>query len=464
MTPAAPVPHVCRPTPARSKLGRLLERAVAPIVAAALIAFAVAGWAATTGEYGQAATIRRPAAVRVFDSFTRANSSTVIGSTELGSCVWVPGFGLQGIYAPDGGHLYLPGAAGLYASAPDSAALSLTVDGDWRALVALNDWTPAGLSYFAAKYAYNSAARSYRFGVNTTGNLILVLSNDGTATATATATATLGSLGIIDGQLIWVRATYRKSDRRVQFWIASGAIANPVTADWQQVGANVTHATTTIFDSAAVLQIGNDGEALTPTAGKFRRVQIRSNVLDDGTGIVFDADFAKQPAAARTLVEDSANAATVTINNGAWGVNGNQGYASSAFAFNHATVETRLSDVEVRTTWGAAVDGSGIVLRQVDSRNYLTYLRVGAAVGLYKIVDGAAAGMAGSAATPVGGVEAVGDVVRVVARGPNVLVYRNDVLIGYAQDWTFANATRHGLIANGVNTARYDDFQVKAAA
>ena len=44
------------------------------------------------------------------------------------------------------------------------------------------------------------------------------------------------------------------------------------------------------------------------------RAQIRSNILDNGTGIVFDANFATKTLGADTFTESSANAATVTIN------------------------------------------------------------------------------------------------------------------------------------------------------
>lgn len=47
--------------------------------------------------------------------------------------------------------------------------------------------------------------------------------------------------------------------------------------------------------------------------GSVYRVQIRNNILDNGTGIVFDADFTTKVWGADTFVESSSNAATVTL-------------------------------------------------------------------------------------------------------------------------------------------------------
>ena len=48
------------------------------------------------------------------------------------------------------------------------------------------------------------------------------------------------------------------------------------------------------------------------TTGKFYKVQIRNNALNDGTGIVFDADFTDK-AFGSSFTESSANAATVSV-------------------------------------------------------------------------------------------------------------------------------------------------------
>lgn len=203
------------------------------------------------------------------------------------------------------GFIYLPDASGNYASTPDSAALSITGDIDLRIKIALNDWTPSALGTFFGKQT-STSTRTYRFDINTSGTLGLVLSSNGSTLTTATSSASAPFANGIDG---WVRATWRQSDGRVQFFTSSdGSI-------WTQLGTNQTIAIASIFDSAAALEVGAiQGGSTRMPPGKLYRAQIRNNVLDDGSGIVFDADFAAKPVGTNGFTESSSNAATVTIN------------------------------------------------------------------------------------------------------------------------------------------------------
>jgi hypothetical protein len=70
-----------------------------------------------------------------------------------------------------------------------------------------------------------------------------------------------------------------------------------------------------IADTTSPLELGAyQGGATSLLVGRVYRAQVRNNVLDDGTGIVFDADFSAKAVGANTFVESSTNAATVTIN------------------------------------------------------------------------------------------------------------------------------------------------------
>lgn len=201
--------------------------------------------------------------------------------------------------------LHLPGSAGYYASTPDSAALSITGDIDIRVKVALADWTPVADASLVSKYVTSTANRSYSLRVTlTTGVLTLYTSPDG---VTGYAVDSSVTTGIADGSTKWVRATRRVSDGRVQFFLSDDG------SSWAQLGTDRTlRSGEATFDSTALLEVGalNTG-AGSAAAGRFYRAQVRNNVLDNGSGIVFDADFTNK---GYTFTEDSSNHATVTCN------------------------------------------------------------------------------------------------------------------------------------------------------
>ena len=149
-------------------------------------------------------------------------------------------------------YLALPGSGTNYASTPDAAALDLTTELDIRCRVALADWTPATATALVAKFTTTGNQRSYSLTVDTSGNLVLTLSVDGTATTAATSSAATSHT---DNATYWVRATWRASDGRVQFFTAAD---NPsIPAAWTQLGTDQTAAIAGIYASTAVLEVGS---------------------------------------------------------------------------------------------------------------------------------------------------------------------------------------------------------------
>ena len=210
------------------------------------------------------------------------------------------------------GYLLLPGATSNNATTPDSAALSVTGDIDIRVRVAMNDWTPAALSDFVAKES-SSGERSYRFELNSAGTLQFSHST-AAAHGTQILVPSTAAPSFADGRAYWVRVTLDANDGAahhvITFYTAADSVAVP--SSWTQLGDVITVAgAADIYDGAQPLEIGTrfSGTA-SASAGRFYRVQIRNNILDDGTGIVFDADFTNT---GRSFAE-SANGATVTIN------------------------------------------------------------------------------------------------------------------------------------------------------
>lgn len=200
--------------------------------------------------------------------------------------------------------LCLNGVAGNFASAADSAALSITVDIDIQANVALNDWTPAAANVVCARWA-GGGASSFIFRVIASGGLQLSYSLDGTAIISATSTATVSFSDLSSG---WVRATKQSSSGTVKFYTSKNG------SSWTQLGDDVAATSGAMFDGAQSLEIGtrNAGSA-EPLSGLVYRVRILNGYDGAGT-LVFDANFATAAKLATSFTESSSNAATVTIN------------------------------------------------------------------------------------------------------------------------------------------------------
>lgn len=204
-------------------------------------------------------------------------------------------------------YVYLPGANSNYLSVPDSAALDITGDLDLRVWCALDDWTPAAVQILIGKREVNQIA--YQMAIDTTGNVRLLWSTNGTAGILATSTA---ATGVADGTAKWVRATLDVDNGAggysVQFFLSDNGTS------WTQLGTTVTVAgVTSIFASTANLNVGarNSGGA-EPAAGKFYRAQVLNGI---GGTVVCDVNMSVLTSSAQTtFTESSSNAATVTVN------------------------------------------------------------------------------------------------------------------------------------------------------
>lgn len=203
--------------------------------------------------------------------------------------------------------LRLPGATGAYASCPDSAALSITSDFDVLCRVMLTDWTPTASTTIFAKR--NTGDFSWRFGVvATSGLLTLIVSADGTAETTTTSSV---APTITDGTPLWIRATWRASDGRVQFFTCADQATVPTAGEWTQLGTDKTANVGTIHDSAVVLEVGtvNAGGAQ-PTNGRAYYAELRNGIA--GTTVT-SPSFSALSRFTRSFVDAQGNV---------WSVNG----------------------------------------------------------------------------------------------------------------------------------------------
>lgn len=184
-------------------------------------------------------------------------------------------------------YVWFPGVNGRTITCPDGNHLDITDDLEIVANVSAADWSPAALSKILAK-TVSAGSRTYSLALNTTGGLRMFLSDDLTNEVNFAGSA----LTVSDGALLWVKATRRKSDGRVQYFQAADAASEP--ASFTQVGSDGTLlAATSIATSTTVLTLGGLGNNTLPWSGQMRRAILRNGI--GGTTVAdFDASLCGQ--------------------------------------------------------------------------------------------------------------------------------------------------------------------------
>ena len=253
---------------------------------------------------------------------------------------------------PRGG-VRLPGVGGTYLSTPDSAAVSVTGDIDIRVRVALTDWTPGASQALIGKYVSTANQGSYILAIDTGGRPNFLVSDSGGGGSWVY----VGGAAWVDGTTYWVRVTHTMAGL-LRFFYAADSSTMPTS--WTQLGSDQTAFTYGKYDSTAPLEIGSYGNGVSMNAvGTFYRAQIRNNVLDDGTGIVFDTDFSNQFGP--HYVDSSTNGAIVTPSTTLANVGDGRVVIESATAGSAATLQ-------VDTVTGMNyVDLKGVVMNGADT-------------------------------------------------------------------------------------------------
>lgn len=170
-------------------------------------------------------------------------------------------------------YVRLPGTSGNYLSFPDTVANSITGSIEFMAKIQLDDWTPAAINQIVSK-GDSGGNRAYRFYVNAAGTLGLALSPDGT-TGAGNEINVSSSVAptIADGAVLYLKATWRQSDGRVQFFTSSDGVTFP------QLGTDKSLVIASIFDSTSVLEIGSRAQGVTERlAGNVYYVEVRNGI------------------------------------------------------------------------------------------------------------------------------------------------------------------------------------------
>lgn len=213
-------------------------------------------------------------------------------------------------------YLYCPSVSGNYASTPSAAPVQITGNFDAHCLVAMPSWSSLTACAFLSRYVTTNG-RSYEFGMDTTGHLVLQWTPDTDAhILAAVSTVATGFAAYSAG---WIRAALTVNNGSAQNEVRFYTSTDGVT--WTQLGTTVTQAgTTSIAAGSDALSIGSRGSSASLFAGSYYRAKIyngiaATNATPSGTGtLAFDANFTQVPNNATSFTESSANGATVTVN------------------------------------------------------------------------------------------------------------------------------------------------------
>jgi len=165
-------------------------------------------------------------------------------------------------------------------STPDSASGSVTSDIDIRAHVALDDWTPSSDSEAIVSKYSTTSQQSYILNVKTSGELQLVTSSTGEDVIASQSSVVLP--GAVDGVAEWVRVTLDISTDTAKYYTSDDGMI------WDQLGTDVSHVSSGIFDSTSPIEIGAfDSGTDNKLSGKIYRAQIYDGI--EGT-LVIDFD------------------------------------------------------------------------------------------------------------------------------------------------------------------------------
>ena len=213
--------------------------------------------------------------------------------------------------------LDIPANSQFLASTPDAAVLDIAGDLDLRADVELPTWgdpsTAPTFTNLITKYGL-SGQRSWFFGLNSEGVLVLYWSADGSTLLNATSTTPPPFSPRQRGS---VRVTLDVDNGASGNTVAFYTSTTPGTAGpWTQLGSTVVQSgTTSIFNSTTAVEIGHATASNgATTARKIYAAEVRSGI---GGTIVANPDFTSQTVGATSFNDTAPSPRTWTVSAGA---------------------------------------------------------------------------------------------------------------------------------------------------
>lgn len=190
-------------------------------------------------------------------------------------------------YGGPGAYVQLDGTSGDYIYTPDTATVSFSNDIEVVMRVKVTDWSAAAIQTLVGKYVTTGNQRSWKIASNTSAQIIITVSTDGTTTNTATITP---SVALPDNTWIWLRVRMdltNGSNSVGTVETAADTGTNDEPSSWTANGTATATALAGIFDSTAPLEIGSFQNGTSERlAGRVARCIVRSGFA--GTTV---ADF-----------------------------------------------------------------------------------------------------------------------------------------------------------------------------
>lgn len=166
-------------------------------------------------------------------------------------------------------HFRLSGAAGNFASTPDSAAVSITGSIELMGRAAPTSYTGAVQVVIAKDDG--STNRDYNLFIDAAGKLNFVYSTDGSTvtgrTATSTAVIPFSALA-----LSFLKATYNTATGAVQFF------TSPDGSVYTQLGTTVTITAGAIHNGTGTLTVGANGAGANRLTGRVYYAEVRNGI------------------------------------------------------------------------------------------------------------------------------------------------------------------------------------------
>ncbi len=194
----------------------------------------------------------------------------------------------------NGGHLYLPGVIGNYASVPDEA--NLDGWGDFEISIenlTLEQWINGTQTLISKR----NSERAYWLYVNSSGRVGLELSNDGSAVTYITST---DPLPVSDGEEVSVSVKRVGSTVNISYNLGAGWVT-AISTSFNDLDLATT---------ADSLVVGVRSSGVAPFMGSVGRVAAWDNATQTGDPVL-DIDFEKPDDHSTSFVADSGQ--TVTI-------------------------------------------------------------------------------------------------------------------------------------------------------
>jgi hypothetical protein len=203
-------------------------------------------------------------------------------------------------------------------SVPDSAALRLLGDFDIRVRLYIPSWTTNSVTLLVKGYntqpgwyIYKHISNGWYYGGSVNGTNWSGLIQNGNAFQD----------GLTGAQTAWVRFTRNASTGQLRAYRAVDLGDNTMPSTWIEMthSPNNSNAAVNLVAPASPhpLTLGSQetgGFMQNPSTNGtiFHRVQIRNNVLNDGTGIILDLEPSSRPYMDDTLSDSYGNTMTVT--------------------------------------------------------------------------------------------------------------------------------------------------------